>query len=58
MSRHDIKKSIIRDALGGELLVALREATEGKRFDEIIIDEYQRIPSRISTAILLACMFS
>jgi tetratricopeptide (TPR) repeat protein len=28
-----------------QLLVALREATEGKRFDEIVVDEYDRIPS-------------
>lgn len=28
-----------------QLLVALREATEGKRFDEIVRDEYDRIPT-------------
>lgn len=28
-----------------QLLVALREATEGKNFDEIVADEYDRIPS-------------
>ena len=27
-----------------QLLVALREATEGKHFDEIVVDEYERIP--------------
>ncbi len=28
-----------------QLLVALREATEGKKFDEIVVDEFDRIPS-------------
>jgi tetratricopeptide (TPR) repeat protein len=28
-----------------QLLVALREATEGKAFDEIVVDEFERIPS-------------
>lgn len=28
-----------------QLLVALREATEGKAFDEIVVDEFDRIPS-------------
>ncbi len=28
-----------------QLLVALREATEGKAFDQIVVDEYDRIPS-------------
>jgi len=28
-----------------QLLVALREATEGRSFDEIVVDEYQRIPT-------------
>ncbi|MFA4928770.1 MAG: SIR2 family protein [Patulibacter sp.] len=28
-----------------QLLVALREATEGNEFDEIVVDEYRRIPS-------------
>jgi len=28
-----------------QLLVALREATEGKAFDDIVVDEYDRIPS-------------
>jgi tetratricopeptide (TPR) repeat protein len=28
-----------------QLLVALREATEGRAFDDIVVDEYERIPS-------------
>ncbi|MEA2364356.1 MAG: hypothetical protein QOD71_3501 [Thermoleophilaceae bacterium] len=28
-----------------QLLVALREATEGSEFDEIVVDEYERIPT-------------
>jgi tetratricopeptide (TPR) repeat protein len=28
-----------------QLLVALREATDGRKFDEIVIDEFDRIPS-------------
>jgi predicted Zn-dependent protease len=37
--------SRLMDRAGRQLLVALREATEGKRFDEIVKDEYDNIPS-------------
>ncbi|GAA3411235.1 SIR2 family protein [Paenibacillus hodogayensis] len=29
-----------------QLLVALREATEGKKFDELVVDEYESIPDQ------------
>ena len=39
-----------------QLLVALREATEGKRFDQIIQDEYSAIPEEIAQeAYLFIC---
>ena len=39
-----------------QLLVALREATEGKRFDQIIQDEYSEIPEELAQeAYLLIC---
>lgn len=31
-----------------QLLIALREATEGKNFDELIIDEFESIPNEIA----------
>jgi tetratricopeptide (TPR) repeat protein len=39
-----------------QLLVALREATEGKKFDDIVLDEYESIPSPDGQrAYLLVC---
>lgn len=42
---HDAKIAAFETRANKQLLVALREATEGKNFDEIIVDEYDRIPS-------------
>jgi len=39
-----------------QLLVALREATEGERFDKIVLDEFDKIPSETAkTAYLAVC---
>ena len=49
------RQAFIRRA-GRQLLVALREATEGKRFDQIIQDEYSAIPEETARdAYLLIC---
>ncbi len=42
---HDAKVAAFETRANKQLLVALREATEGKHFDEIVVDEYDRIPS-------------
>jgi cytochrome c-type biogenesis protein CcmH/NrfG len=42
---HEAKVAAFETRANKQLLVALREATEGKNFDEIVVDEYDRIPS-------------
>lgn len=39
------RRAIFREKAEKQLLVAMREATEGKAFDEIIQDEYDSIPN-------------
>ncbi len=38
-----------------QLLMALREATESRRFDEVIIDEYEHIPDQDAKTLLIIC---
>ena len=50
------RKSAFRDNAERQLLVALREATEGRRFEEIIIDEFSSISSsEARNAYLFVC---
>jgi len=42
---HEAQVAAFEAKADRQLLVALREATEGKRFDEIVVNEYDRIPS-------------
>jgi tetratricopeptide (TPR) repeat protein len=41
---HEQRIKAFMDAAGRQLLVALHEATLGKPFEEIVLDEYRRIP--------------
>jgi tetratricopeptide (TPR) repeat protein len=41
----DARREAFTSRAEKQLLVALREATEGKAFDEIVVDEFERIPS-------------
>jgi len=50
----DLQVMAIREKHGKELLVAMKEATEGKGFDAIIEDEYRSIASPLSRTIYLA----
>ena len=54
----DRRQAFIRRA-DRQLLVALREATEGKRFDQIIQDEYSAIPleSAQEAYLLICCVY-
>lgn len=55
----DFQFTVVREKHGKELLVAMREATEGKGFDAIIEDEYRGIATDFSKqAYLIACCFS
>ena len=50
------RKSAFRDNAERQLLVALREATEGKRFEDIIVDEFNSITSESArNAYLFVC---
>ena len=54
-TQEERRRAFIRRA-DRQLLVALREATEGKRFDQIIQDEYTAIPEESAReAYLLVC---
>lgn len=44
----DQRIDIIKKYSERQLLIALREATEGKNFDELIIDEFESIPTEIA----------
>jgi tetratricopeptide (TPR) repeat protein len=55
----DLQFSVVREKHGKELLVAMREATEGKGFDAIIEDEYRAISSPLAMeSYLITCCFS
>ena len=43
---HDAKVAAFTERADKQLLVALREATAGKRFDDIITDEFDSIPTQ------------
>ena len=54
----DLQFASIKQNYLKELLVAMREATEGKGFDAIIEDEYRGIPNVIGQRLyLLVCCF-
>jgi hypothetical protein len=54
----DLQVSVIKDKHGKELLVTMREATEGKGFDAIIEDEYRAIATPLASEIyLIICCF-
>lgn len=55
----DLQFATIKQQHGKELLVALREVTEGRSFDAILEDEYHGIKSSIARRLYLAvCCFS
>ncbi len=52
----DLQIAAFESRAGKQLLVALREATDGRPFDEIVVDEYRCIPSSDGQrAYLLIC---
>lgn len=53
----DDKKGRLRKA-SGQLLIALREVTESKTFDEIIVDEFDRIESPVARRIFIIVGFA
>ena len=54
----DLQFSAIKEKHGKELLVAMREATEGKSFDAILEDEFRGIGDEFSRRLYLAvCCF-
>jgi tetratricopeptide (TPR) repeat protein len=55
----DLQFASIKQSYQKELLVAMREATEGKGFDAILEDEYRGIPSDIAKRFYLyvCCMY-
>lgn len=56
---HELQVSAIKQRHGKELLVVMREATEDKRFDAIIEDEFRGINDDISRQLYLAvcCLY-
>jgi hypothetical protein len=58
MSRTD-RRAALKDMAGRQLLVALHEATSGRKFEEILHDEYSRISPNMAKLIYLAiCMLN
>lgn len=54
----DLQFSAIKKNYNKELLVAMKEATEGKEFDAIIEDEYRGISGELSRSLyLIVCCF-
>ena len=55
----ELRFAAIKRTYQGELLVALREATEGKGFDAILEDEYRGIPNEMARSLYLivACFY-
>ena len=54
----DMQRSVIKQKHGKELLVTMREATEGKSFDSILEDEYRSIKDTVSRHLYLTvCCF-
>ncbi len=53
------RRDALRQKAGRQLLVALHEATSGKRFEEILHDEYSRLtPNRLKTIYLAICFLN
>lgn len=55
----DLQFASIKQSYQKELLVAMREATEGKGFDAILEDEYRGIPSEVARRLYLyvCCLY-
>lgn len=53
----ELQFAAIKKTLGKELLVALREATEGKSFDAILEDEFRGIEGELSRKLYLLVSF-
>ena len=55
---HDLQFQAIKKNYNKELLVAMREATEGENFDAILLNEYQNINDDLAkSAYLITCCF-
>lgn len=55
----DQRRKRFREYSDRQLLIALREATEGKKFDELVIDEYENIPNSLARkSYLHICCFN
>jgi tetratricopeptide (TPR) repeat protein len=53
------RRDALRQKAGRQLLVALHEATSGRRFEEILHDEYSRLaPNRLKTMYLAICFLN
>lgn len=55
----ELRISAIKNNLGKELLVVMREATEGRAFDAILEDEYRKIgnPSAQKIYLIVSCFY-
>ena len=53
------RREALRQRAGRQLLVALHEATSGRRFEEILHDEFSRLtPNRLKTLYLAICFLN
>jgi cytochrome c-type biogenesis protein CcmH/NrfG len=53
------RRDALRQKAGRQLLVALHEATSGRRFEEILHDEFSRLtPNRLKTIYLAICFLN
>jgi len=53
------RRDALRQRAGRQLLVALHEATSGRRFEEILHDEFSRLtPNRLKTIYLAICFLN